>query len=744
MPLQLPKYILDSLIKNKTSLGEHPSYPPDQEEAFIVNAVAHKFSELSKGIEITSPDEMKSELGRLITECKKKEKGKESALEQLCTDVVTELFSIPSDTLNLSVKLVDKVNDDNERLIPEKTDDFTFDSIKDMKYLTDEIYKRRMLDALINGASIYYSDNISMYIRELFDIDSDLPSLYKKIIKYNEILLFFEKDSISDEKKDTTESGKVDVIVNMPQNTVKIKAEGMIFPVLLEEAIKGVLELAIAQGLPRERKKAEYVIKKADFKLAEMWDMRLGMSLWDIIVQQIDNMQIVEPNFFLMTLSELPSDKFNDSLQEIFGRTARGKRILHNIIKKIISEKDKDDFNDFLEKGNGQYQISDNDYFNADELISDSYDMNLTEASDKEILISPEEAERQGFAVPEDNRKWKEGEFIEPKNIGKAYKVFYLGKDGQLYPPVIANDNAQPTPIGKWLPASSPNIIGYTLKDHRPKVQSGGKGTRGRSLGPLAFRPGWHMGEIPYAEQFLKRGTINGRRVWPKGLVWAECEYSNDVDYQKEAMSYGYSSNGKFRHAYAGLPKIPKGGSYKYRTNPNPNTVPWVIAGAMKVSKVLSYEEVDRILEENGVTPPIVMDDRQYKDAMAKQKQNNEIGESIDINPKNKGKFTATKRRTGKTTSELLHSNNELTRKRANFARMAKRHFKPLSEDDKVVAEKKKRKLRRNDKGESVPEICPDCGSKVGVFIQGEPIFKCTNKKCGRLFGIVPFPNHLK
>lgn len=56
--------------------------------------------------------------------------------------------------------------------------------------------------------------------------------------------------------------------------------------------------------------------------------------------------------------------------------------------------------------------------------------------------------------------------------------------------------------------------------------------------------------------------------------------------------------------------------------------------------------------------------------------------ESIDIDPKNKGKFTATKKATGKSTEELTHSKNPLTRKRANFAKMAKRGWKPLKESD--------------------------------------------------------------
>ena len=45
---------------------------------------------------------------------------------------------------------------------------------------------------------------------------------------------------------------------------------------------------------------------------------------------------------------------------------------------------------------------------------------------------------------------------------------------------------------------------------------------------------------------------------------------------------------------------------------------------------------------------------------------------SIHIKPENKGKFTATKKATGKSTEELTHSKNPLTRKRAIFAQNVK------------------------------------------------------------------------
>ena len=50
-----------------------------------------------------------------------------------------------------------------------------------------------------------------------------------------------------------------------------------------------------------------------------------------------------------------------------------------------------------------------------------------------------------------------------------------------------------------------------------------------------------------------------------------------------------------------------------------------------------------------------------------------ELGGRIHIKPENRGKFTATMKRTGKTAEELSHSSNPLTRKRAVFALNARK-----------------------------------------------------------------------
>ena len=44
-----------------------------------------------------------------------------------------------------------------------------------------------------------------------------------------------------------------------------------------------------------------------------------------------------------------------------------------------------------------------------------------------------------------------------------------------------------------------------------------------------------------------------------------------------------------------------------------------------------------------------------------------------------------------------------------------------------------------NDKSEKVSKKCDKCGSKVGVFLSGEPIYRCTNKECNKFYGVVKF-----
>lgn len=188
----------------------------------------------------------------------------------------------------------------------------------------------------------------------------------------------------------------------------------------------------------------------------------------------------------------------------------------------------------------------------------------------------------------------------EPKKKGIGYKVFVL-KDGKLYPPMVANPDGAATPVGVWLDADAAPIAGES-KTGRPQVKQGGKGTQGGS-GKLAYRPGWHCGVVPYAIQFNRKDVDGNKTLFPKNFVFAEVEYAADVDYQEEARQEGINSSGKYQHSLAGLKHLPTDGYYMYRTNPNPETDPWVITGAMKVNRILTRAEQAELVKNAGREP---------------------------------------------------------------------------------------------------------------------------------------------
>lgn len=160
----------------------------------------------------------------------------------------------------------------------------------------------------------------------------------------------------------------------------------------------------------------------------------------------------------------------------------------------------------------------------------------------------------------------------QPEKTATAYKLFYL-HDGKLYPPMVQNPDGSATPVGKWIDASAAEISAQT-KTGRPQIQSGGKGTHS-SKGYLAYRPGWHLGEVPIANQFNKLNPETGKKeLLPKDFVWAVCEYSCDKDYQQEAMK-----------------------------NPTPETEERIITGKIKVIRLLSGREVDELVMKAGKTP---------------------------------------------------------------------------------------------------------------------------------------------
>ena len=220
--MKFPDFLKDAIKNNSTSLGDHPAFPPEEEATFVSWLIGKRYDEVMSGIageDVDDVSKVATRLNKLVTECKKIEEGSKEALEMLCSNICSEIFDIPEDTITINGRLVAECDMSKYRMIPDRTN-ITFNDIDELRHLTDEVYKRRMIDALIVGAGIYYSENIDNYKREIYDVDPRLPELYAEIFKYNNILLFNKKDTIKN--MEMTNTGKVDVTIGDENDKTEI------------------------------------------------------------------------------------------------------------------------------------------------------------------------------------------------------------------------------------------------------------------------------------------------------------------------------------------------------------------------------------------------------------------------------------------------------------------------------------------------------------------------------------------
>jgi hypothetical protein len=178
---------------------------------------------------------------------------------------------------------------------------------------------------------------------------------------------------------------------------------------------------------------------------------------------------------------------------------------------------------------------------------------------------------------------------IWPKKTVKAYKLF-RNKNGKLYPLYVKSNDV--LPIGKWIEAEEGDKNVKT-----GKVKS--------KLGDLAYRPGFHSGDMPIATHIggKSQGTKQKKPDYrPDNQVWAEVLVPADVDWQAEANRRAKrTKKGKIIPRTAQIDdQIPKGGYYKYKTNAN-MTGSWLISGAVKILRVLSDKETEKINKKFGV-----------------------------------------------------------------------------------------------------------------------------------------------
>lgn len=374
--IKLPSFIEKSIKSGKTSLGEHPSFPPDRDMSFVERILKKRYFEVGNDIaeiedlnDPPSKDVLRDLLKSLIEKAELLEGNHKEELEEIVINFIYDMFNITESEIFISPLLTQSVTT-KENLTPPTDDEYEYEDVDKMEHLNDEVLKRRLINALIQGSATRISQNYQNILGDLYNISPKLIELY------HNINVVYDYYSFIREELPDLDNLSGSVAVNIASDVPQIHSQGVIFPVLLFQTVKGVMELLSANGLPESKDDAQYIINKADYVLVHNWDRRLGVGLWDIIMDTIgrDNFNLM-PEVFSDIITSEPKE-FNKIMKNVFAGTKKGKTHIKQLISDIQDGSKYHEIDKTV-----TYEYDKDDYFTPEDLINDAIGESTTTTS---------------------------------------------------------------------------------------------------------------------------------------------------------------------------------------------------------------------------------------------------------------------------------------------------------------------------------------------------------------------------
>jgi hypothetical protein len=379
---RMDKQLEEDLVKRNHSLGKHPIFPEGDESTFEEKIMGERFTEVVNrykryfDTDSINNRHVISEMMPMVYETMGIEAKHKKSLEQLAVEMVREEFDMGKDVVEIHAELTNKINMEGTKKNPKPmATEVEFKNHDEMSSANEEVYKRRFINAMIQGAAKKCNHMFHMADDKLIDLDPRLPNKYAKLMSAADYMYYIIP------KMDNGVNGGV-VRVQFPTTSnpkAVIHAQAMVLPVLIHELVKGVMELVSAHGLPKKKRIGEYVINKADFLAAEPWDMRLGPAIWGRFTKMINPDDFNLKHHIYMEMVSLPVKEFNVKMREVMAGTKEGKKIIEEIVKNIKTDLKEEDFNEAMTEISSygedySYDSSDQQVFNFEELIKGDTD----------------------------------------------------------------------------------------------------------------------------------------------------------------------------------------------------------------------------------------------------------------------------------------------------------------------------------------------------------------------------------
>lgn len=349
------------LREGKHSLAGTNIFPEGDVISGEMKLIRERFKEVvmrcreAFGMDVVDDRVIKREQMPLVMESMEIEGTHKKKLEQLAVEMIIEEFNIPEGSIEFEAVLQPNINRNGTIDTPQETET-EFDSHDDIVSANKEVNKRRVLNAMIQGASNSVNHMFHLKNDELRDMDPRLPGNYKKMMSAADYMYYIVPDL-----NGAVNGGSCEVEYNEDEEGIKpvIKAKAMVFPVLVHELCKGIMEVLSGHGLPTQENITEYVINKADFIQAEPDDMRFGPGLWRKFCDCIPPEDFNIKHHAYVDLVQLPPDEFNHVMKEMIAGTKLGKSKINEMLSEAKREIQEDEYNQSMKGRDDLFDIED-------------------------------------------------------------------------------------------------------------------------------------------------------------------------------------------------------------------------------------------------------------------------------------------------------------------------------------------------------------------------------------------------
>lgn len=273
-------------------------------------------------------------------------------LERLAVDLVLELpefdgvrRAYENDQLRIKAHIVQRVTPGDMQGGPQQPDEeeqAELEIAQIAQELDVEKEKRRFVNMLIQGAAINKNHAYHLVADRLNELNPQLLPTYAVLMAVGDWMYWVMPDenlaAMMGEGEDA--AGKTRFYID-DDGVPVIDAEGKVFPVLIQEIVKGMWEFVMwraRQDAGADPDTERHVYGQVDTLQNEPWDIMMGPAVWRQVLRMIgpDNQKYTR--FIYQALLKLPTQEWHRIMNAILRGEPAGRQYLDNLVQEIKAD----------------------------------------------------------------------------------------------------------------------------------------------------------------------------------------------------------------------------------------------------------------------------------------------------------------------------------------------------------------------------------------------------------------------